>query len=145
MIDRSSRDLAAELTRDYRDGLLTYDELKCRWPFMSDDRALRAIGTMLWRYHDESDSPALKAPDLTDDLSGYAAFLDSGLEYQWTQDRFDTVDWLAWANHLTFGLVPIVATAVARREARWEREGEPLAWPFARHDDTIRDPSQAKS
>lgn len=92
---------------------------------------------MLWRTYDDHRVHRLDKPprDLTEELSRYAAFLDSDLTYEWSEDRFDTIDWLAALNRMTFGLLPVVSDHLKRRDARRASEGNVLVWPFRREAD----------
>lgn len=103
----------------------------------SNDRALAALESMLWRTYDDLRVHTLDNPpqELTEELSRYAAFLDTDLTYEWSEDRFDRIDWLAALNRMTFGLLPIVSDRLKRRDARRASEGDVLVWPFRQETD----------
>lgn len=137
MIDRLARDAAAHLTRQFRDGLLTNDDLEDQWPYGSEDRALRAVASMLWRFYDDHRVHTLSNlhPDTVAELNRYAAFLDTDLCYEWSEDRFDTIDWKGIADRLTGGLIPALSKRVRSRTERTSSEGDVSVWPFARAAD----------
>jgi len=134
MLDRVARDLAARLTRDFRAGLLTNDELEDGWPQSLNDRALIAIGTTLWRFYDDHHAHVLKRSDWTDaELDRYAAFLDTDLPYEWSEDRFDKFDWSAMIPFAS--AMPWVGSRRKRIKEARRLEGDPDAWPFIRAAD----------
>lgn len=137
MIDRAARDAAAHLTRQFRDGLLTNDELEDQWPYGSEDRAVRALASMLWRFYDDHRVHTLSNlhPETLAELNRYAAFLDTDLSYEWSEDRFDTIDWMGIADRLTGGLIPALSKRVRSRFERTSSEGDVSVWPFTRAAD----------
>jgi hypothetical protein len=137
VIDRQARATAAHLTRQFRDGLLTNDDLEDQWPHRSEDRALKALASMLWRYYDDNRVHTLSNPnrETVAELTRYAAFLDTDLPYEWSGDRFDRIDWIGIADRLTLGGVPAFANIVRSRARRLEAEGDVTVWPFNRAAD----------
>ncbi|MFN3536995.1 MAG: hypothetical protein ACK4Y4_06070 [Brevundimonas sp.] len=137
MIDRAARDAAAHLVRQFRDGELTNDDLEDRWPCRSDDRALPALASMLWRFYDDHRTHTLDnhPPETAAELTRYAAFLDTDLPYEWSLDRFDTIDWLGLANRLTLGVIPALSRKVERQQQAISGEGDVTVWPFVRAAD----------
>jgi len=137
MIDRAARDVAAHLTRQFRDGLLTNDDLEDQWPDRSEDRALKAMASMLWRYYDDNRVHTLSNPnrETVAELTRYAAFLDTDLPYEWSEDRFDRIDWIGIADRLTLGRVRALANILRSRARRLEAEGDVAVWPFVRAAD----------
>ncbi len=93
MIDRQVRDQAAAHVRDFRDGRIESDQFEYEFPQKSEDRAIRAVRTMLWYTYDDvfphklegkrALSPVQKA--LYDRC---VAFLESDEEYVWPDDDF---------------------------------------------------------
>lgn len=137
MIDRAARDAAAHLTRQFRDGLLTNDDLEDQWPRSSQDRALKAIASMLWRFYDDHRVHTLASPhsETVAELTRYAAFLDTDLPYEWSLDRFDTIDWRGLANRLTLGVIPALSKKVESQQQAISCEGDATVWPFTRAED----------
>lgn len=137
MVDRAARDAAAHLTRLFRDGLLTNDHLEDRWPHGSEDRALKAIGSMLWRFYDDHRVHTLSNPhpETVAELTRYAAFLDTDLPYEWSLDRFDTFDWWGLANRVTLRMIPALCRKVESQQRAISGEGDATVWPFTRARD----------
>ena len=69
------------------------------------------------------------------ELNRYAAFLDTDLSYEWSKDRFDTIDWMGIADRLTGGLIPALSKRVRSRSERTSSEGDVSVWPFTRAAD----------
>ena len=137
MIDRDARTTAAHLTRQFREGLLTNDDLEDQWPHGSEDRALKAIASMLWRFYDDHRVHTLSNPhpETVAELTRYSAFLDTDLPYEWSEDRFDKINWIGIADRLTLGRVPALANILRSRARRLEAEGDVAVWPFVRESD----------
>jgi hypothetical protein len=93
MIDRHDRNRAASLVEQLRDGKVSNFDFEGQWPQRGDDRALKAISSMLWSYYDDlyehnlTEAHALsgEARELFDRC---ALFLLSDLEYLWPRDNF---------------------------------------------------------
>ncbi len=92
---------------------------------------------MLWRYYDDHRTHTLTGahPETVAELSRYAAFLDCDLPYQWSEDRFDTIDWIGLADRLTFGLIAPISKRLERRNQKASIEGDAAVWPFVRATD----------
>lgn len=137
MIDRAARDAAALLIRRFRDGSLTNDALEDQWPAKSDDRALTALASMVWRFYDDNRTHNLgnPHPETVVELTRYAAFLDTELPYEWSLDRFDTIDWRGLANCLTLGVIPALSNRVESQYQAILGEGDVAVWPFTRAAD----------
>ena len=137
MIDRAARDAAALLVRQFRDGKLTNDDLEDRWPYRTGDRALTALASMLWRFYDDHRTHTLDNlhPETVAELTRYAVFLDTDLPYEWSLDRFDTIDWLGLTNRLTLGVIPALSKKVESQHQAISGEGDVTVWPFARAED----------
>ncbi|MGZ4982419.1 MAG: hypothetical protein ACXWAB_13360 [Methylobacter sp.] len=59
MIDRSARDKAAELLRQFLAGTITNFELENSWP-SSADRVLREIQDTIWCFYDDFEEHAMR-------------------------------------------------------------------------------------
>ena len=92
---------------------------------------------MLWRFYDDHRTHAIDDlhPETAAELTRYALFLDTDLPYEWSLDRFDTVDWLGFANRLTLGVIPALSKKVESRYQAISNEGDVTVWPFARAAD----------
>ena len=93
MVDRPARDRAAALVRDFRDGRIDNDRFADDFPARSDDRALRAIYSMLWYSYDDLHRHRLTGkhaltPMGTALFDRCIAFLESDEEYAWPIDDF---------------------------------------------------------
>ena len=93
MIDRPARDRAAGLIRDFRDGGIDNDRFAGGFPVKSDDRAIRAIRTMLYYAYDDLHRHKLAGkhaltPEAKARFNRCIAFLESDEEYAWPMDDF---------------------------------------------------------
>ncbi len=101
VIDRASRDIVASLIRRFRDGEITNDQLEEQWPPPSEDKAIRALSSMIWYFYDDMHEHTLTGkyaltPEAHDDLTRYAHFADSALPYEWPQNDFVQIGGLGW-------------------------------------------------
>lgn len=92
VIDRTSRDKAADLIRAYRDGAVTNDELADNFPWKGKgDSALKGIYWALWSTYDdlkeERINPARADPRGLQLLDRCHVFLRSNREFMWPQSR----------------------------------------------------------
>ena len=59
-VDIESRQRAAELTEEFRDGIISNFDFEEAWPsYDKRDRALKAIETMLWRFYSDGHEQAM--------------------------------------------------------------------------------------
>jgi hypothetical protein len=162
IIDRASREAATSLIFRFRDGKLTNDQFEDQWP-CSDDRALRAISTMIWCFYNDTHEHTLTGRyGLTAEghalMTRCALFAESDLPYEWPEDNFIGIGGLGspvilgltvlsafWLQvwwplmPLTIGSVLLIDQWVKRRLARfWERMetiGDLSIWPFIHQAD----------
>jgi hypothetical protein len=131
MIDRSARDKAAELLRQFLAGTITNFELENSWP-SSADQVLREIEDTIWCFYDDFEEHAMrggwKLPKEQKAISArWVLFLHSDEEYQWPSIRFAGIrplrsGWLA----RVIGL----ARRHEKKEAAFMAAGEYAYWPF---------------
>ena len=95
---------------------------------------MKAMASMLWRFYDDHRVHTLAKPhpETVAELTRFAAFLDTDLPYEWSDDRFDKIDWMGIADRLTLGRVPALANILRSRARRLEAEGDVAVWPFIR-------------
>jgi hypothetical protein len=147
MVDREARQRAAEVIRVFRNGKLNNDAFHAEFGLLvrSRDRALRAIESMLWSVSDHSRVHTLEGNDALN-REGHALFdrcllfLQSDLEYEWPQDRFDrTWGCIPHLHVLTLGLTWLYTRWKVRRNERFYAEvrssGDFDVWPFFRRAD----------
>jgi hypothetical protein len=147
MIDMEARQCAADLVRRYRDGELENDPFHSRMAplIRSEDRALRAIESMLWMVSDHSRAHRLDGVDALNEegralFDRCLLFLGSNSEYEWTQDRFDRTSGFIPAVHvLTLGLSWLYSRWKTSQNDRFyaavNAAGEFDVWPFIRRTD----------
>src|ERR1051325_1955266 len=93
MVDRSARDVAADVLRQFMEGAISNREYERRFPTSKDDPALRAIYSNVWFVYSDSPEHTLtgpRAPDKTRRalLERCVAFLRSDVEFQWPAPKF---------------------------------------------------------
>lgn len=143
MIDRAKRDKAAALIRQFLAGDITSDDLESDWPADKQDRALEAVGSMVWLFYDDH-QPRLMTeneaalPEEATLLLRYAAFLNTDFSYEWPTSDFIRVSGLGALVPLSLGLLAPVDRWIKRRNARtdeeMDRHGDWVVWPFTRRD-----------
>jgi hypothetical protein len=147
MVATESRRRAALLTEQFRDGKISNFDFEESWPRCDRrDRALRAIGTMLWRFYSDGHEHTLVeegyvlSPEGREIFDRCALFLRTDLEYQWPKENFIGVGGLGVLGRiLTLGLSVFIDRAWRRREERRLTAmaviGEKAAWPFLTTDE----------
>ena len=150
MIDREKRELAAALLRQFRDGQINSDELETAWPAYKEDRALRAVESMVWAFYDDHFPRRMSGKQTAtheeyDALTRYAAFLDTQLPYEWPQSSFYRIGGLGILTILSLGLLWPVDRWIKRRNAQFEAElraaGDFDVWPFIKREDHDHSPA----
>ena len=136
MIDRQSRERAAELVGKFRAGTASNDEIFDRWPH-SSDAALSQVHLHLWYAIDDSQTYILKPGNRTDALEGLLrrveVFLRSDQEYSWPRVAEASVSSIALAL-LTLGASRLLSAGERRR---FRRAGDIEAWPFTCKSDLL--------
>lgn len=147
MIDPDVRRVVARLVSEFRDGQLANDAFHAETGKYvgSADRAIRAVESMLWTMSDHSRTHDLTGPDA---LTAAARalfdrcvqFLETDLEYEWPEDRFDRTSGTAASLHvLTFGLTWLYTRWKERRNQSFyeglQAAGDFDVWPFLRRSD----------
>jgi len=149
MIDREKRDVAATLVRQFRDGEITSDDLETDWPTRSDDKVLEAVESVVWSFYDDHRPRRMigrdaASPKEREDLTRYAAFLESQLPYDWSKSNFYGLGGCGVLVILSFGLLwPVdwwIKRGNARIEAELRQEGDLDVWPFTSRADYDRSP-----
>jgi hypothetical protein len=145
MVDCEARRRAAQLVRRFGDGEITNDEFEDDWPDSRDDRALRAVGTMLWgSYSDLYPHRLVGKHALAEEgrrlFRRCALFLESDREYEWPRDSFTGIGGFGPVIRvLTLGLSYFADRWIERghRRARAELEaaGDFGVWPFLQRAD----------
>lgn len=147
MIDRSKRDVAAKLVRQFRDGEINSDDLESQWPKRTEDKALEAVESRVWAFYDDHRPRRMKgreaaSPEEQEALTRYAAFLDSSLSYEWSKANFYGIGGCGVLVILSLGLLWPVDWWIKRRNARIEAElrkqGDLDVWPFIHATDYER-------
>lgn len=142
MVDRVTRDQAAEWIRRFVSGRIDNDEFAEEFPQSRKDPALAALVGRCWALYSDNENHYL-AGDRALSREGrqevwrWVLFLQSGLEYEWPDFNWCRIEWrvpllLDW---LTMG-------ALSRRKEREEAEiaelesaGDFKLWPFIRQSD----------
>ena len=147
MVEHEARRRAAQLVRRFGAGELDNDLFHAGMAEVvrSDDRALRAIESMLWTMSDHSRTHKLEGADAMNEegralFDRCVLFLQSDLEYEWPQDRFDrTWGCVPGLHVLTLGLTWIYTRWKVRQNERFNAEvrasGDFDVWPFLRRTD----------
>ena len=147
MIDREKREAAAKLVREFRDGKITSDDLESEWPQKSEDKALEAVESRVWAFYDDHRPRRMvgrqaASPEERDELTRYAAFLDTSLPYEWSKSNFYGIGGCGVLVVFSLGLLWPVDWWIKKRNARTEAElrkqGDLDVWPFIRANDYER-------
>jgi hypothetical protein len=147
MIDREKRDVAAKLVRQFRDGKITSDDLESEWPQKSEDKALEAVESRVWAFYDDHRPRRMigrqaASPEERDELTRYAAFLDTSLPYEWSKSNFYGIGGCGVLVVLSLGLLWPVDWWIKKRnastEAELRKQGDLDVWPFIRPGDYER-------
>jgi hypothetical protein len=125
MINRTTRDVAADAIREFMDGRITNREYERRYPRSKADPALREIYIQLWfLYSDISEHTMTGKHSLSEEsrraIERCILFLRSDFEYRWSPSKLR----LANAVIRILGLGRIVNL----RETK--EAGETEVWPF---------------
>jgi hypothetical protein len=148
MANRRQRLAAADLVERLRDGELTNFAFEEAWPETDPraDRAIRAIGEMLWNYYSDLEEHRLEGPFTVrqEDRALFdrcILFLRSEHPYEWPQDRFVEVGRdVGLLNRLSGGRLN---RRHEERAHQLERElrstGAWELWPFLRREDYERE------
>lgn len=93
MIDIESRKHVADLVEKFRDGEITNDQFVNSWPRnKKEDRALRAIYSMLWVSYSDNRTHKLKlTPEWRGIYDRCILFLRADHEYKWQRDSFGSI------------------------------------------------------
>ncbi len=141
MIDRQARDRAAVVLEEFRSGRLTNFEFENAWGRLktTDDRAIRAIGSMIWHYYDDAVEHRLTGEralgsDAQDLFHRCINFLRTEYEYEWPVDNLATIERLPKGiDALTLGVLSRwLKTRNADRAQQMTQAGDIRAWPFMR-------------
>jgi hypothetical protein len=99
---------------------------------------------MLWRFYDDHYPRRMVGKDAPDahehrELTRYAAFLDTDLEYEWPKANFIRIGGLGILPVLTLGLLWPLDWWIKRQNRRFEeglrRSGDLEVWPFIKRAD----------
>ncbi|AOR75517.1 hypothetical protein QUC32_14260 [Novosphingobium resinovorum] len=139
MIDRQKRDEAASLIARFASGEIDSDDLESDWPTSKEDRALEAVGSMLWLHYDDH-KPRLAVgkdaanPEELTLFARYQAYLHGDLPYEWPEDSFIRIEGLGALVPLSLGLLRpvdrIIKARNAKIDAAMEQHGDLSVWPF---------------
>lgn len=139
MIDRMKRDEAASLIAGFACGQIDSDDLESDWPTCKEDRAIDAIGSMLWLHYDDHKprrmiGKAAASPEELLLFSRYQAYLKGDLPYEWPEDNFIRIEGLGALVPLSLGLLRpidrIIKSRNAKVDAAMEAHGDLSVWPF---------------
>jgi hypothetical protein len=127
VVDRSARNIAADVIREFMEGSISNREYERRYPRSNDDLALREIYVQIWflysdlKEHNLSGKHALKDEPRTF-LDRCILFLRSDLEFQWPRQKFRP-----W-----YGIFRIIGLGrfIDRRERGELDMGNVNVWPF---------------
>jgi hypothetical protein len=140
MVDSEKRRFAGELIAKYLSREITNDELSDDFPRDKQDPALEAIWWNLWPYYDDTHSHKAEGKhelksEAKDLFERCAAFLRTGLEYEWP-----AYQWIAFENLLRW--LPSIRKRIERRFDEFKSHGDFEVWPFIRRDDYAKFASQ---
>jgi len=129
VIDRKSRNFAAEVLREFVDGNITNDEFTSRFPVDDRDPALRAIRECVWLHYSDVREHRLTGKDALNSearqlLERCLLFLTTGLKFEWPVPVVS----------LKHGLLRLVGLG-SFVENRYKRTGDQEVWPFQRRSD----------
>lgn len=149
MIDRLKRDQAATLIRQFLQGQITSDDLESDWPTNKADQALEAVGSMAWLFYDDHKPRRMvgkdaAAPEESELLGRYAAFLDTDHPYEWPTANFIRIAGLGALVPLSLGILrPVdrwIKARNAKLDAAMDAHGDWSVWPFRKRDDWAGEP-----
>jgi hypothetical protein len=133
VVDRSSRDKAAVLVRQFKECQITNDEFERRYPRDSHDLAVRRIYERIWCFYDDLSTHKLEGRHaLSSEAQGLfercALFLESDREYEWPPDPLAS-PWglLRW--------LPPARRKMEQQEREFQSAGDFEVWPFLRRGD----------
>ena len=144
MIDRGGRAAAATLVREFLAGAIDSDQLENEWPVDSADRALQAVGSMVWLFYDDHRPRTMVGkqaarPEEVELLERYAAFLDTDKPYDWPEDNFIRLAGLGPLVFISLGLLWPLHRWIKRRNERFDERmaahGNLEVWPFSNEED----------
>jgi hypothetical protein len=139
MIDRLKRDEAASLIARFASGEIDSDDLESDWPTCKEDRALDAVGSMLWLHYDDHTPRRIDGKNAASSeelllFSRYQAYLKTDLPYDWPEDNFVRIEGLGALVPLSLGLLRpidrIIKSRNAKIDAAMEAHGDLSVWPF---------------
>lgn len=120
-------------------GEIDSDDLESEWPTCKQDRALNAIGSMLWLHYDDHKPRRMVGKDAASPeelllFNRYQAYLKSDLPYKWPEDDFTRIAGLGALVPLSLGLLwPIdrmLKSRYAKVDAAMKAHGDLTVWPF---------------
>lgn len=144
MVDRKSRAIGARLVRQFLSGKIDSDDLENDWPTKSADRALGAVGSMIWLFCDDHRPRRMigkeaALPEEAELLERYACFLDTDLAYEWPEDNFIRISGLGPLVFLSLGLLWPVHHWIRSRNRKFDERmaahGDLKVWPFSKPQD----------
>jgi hypothetical protein len=135
MVDRSKRDSAREILRNFIDCKLTNDEFHASFPSSEHDSALRAIRTNVWMLYSDlhthnlsgSHKPNAEARAL---LERCVLFLDSDFEFEWPVPKIGLANILPNLRRRFRETSPDSETLQTEPDS-----GDHTVWPFFRRSD----------
>jgi hypothetical protein len=139
MINRLKRDKAASMIARFASGEIDSDDLESDWPICKEDRALDAIGSMLWLHYDDHKPRRMDGKDAASAeelllFKRYEAYLKGDLSYEWPEDNFIRIEGLGVLVPLSLGLLRPVDRMIKSRNAKvdaaMEAHGDLSVWPF---------------
>ncbi len=127
-IDPEPRDVAASLIAQFRDGVISFDELEVRWPD-SADLALKGISEGLWDWFYSDLNHVVIGPkrqltsEEADLLDRCVLFLRATLPYKWQLP--------------VFSISSLIGRVFKKRENQIPsaEQGDRDVWPFFRRDE----------
>jgi hypothetical protein len=127
MIDRHSRNLAADILRAAKSGKITNYEIEDQWP-KSGDKALIYIAQRIWLCYDDLKKDLFKIDSNDEEtrslIERCISFLESEEEYQWPDYNFDRSGLIFW--------IDLTKSKKAKTE-EWEgfvESADFSKWPF---------------
>ena len=127
MVDRRSRDIAADALRDLVEVSISNEEYERRYPKSKDDPALWEIFVQVWFFYSDLKTHALSDKHALNDeqralLNRCILFLKSDNEFQWPRQKFRP--WHGILRLIGFG------RTLKRREEQEMSIGDKEVWPF---------------
>ena len=138
MVDRSTRDSARGLLRNFIDCKLTNDEFHAQFPDSENDAALRAIRSNVWMFYSDLHTHKLAGKhkpnaEVSALLGRCVLFLRSDFEFEWPVPKIGIANILPNLRRRAREFMGMSPDSVPVRAA--SNGGDQTVWPFFRRSD----------